>query len=50
MLVVSSTSPKVANLLGLNVTALEWRAWERWGRKLKNRKRKGKLWRDSAWR
>lgn len=39
MLIVSSTSPKVANLLGLYVTTLEIRAWERRSRNLKNRKR-----------
>lgn len=50
MLVVSSTSPKVANLLGLNITTCERRAWERWGRKLKNRERNGSAWRDNAWR
>lgn len=40
MLIVSSTSPKVADLLGFNITTCERRACERWGRKLKNRKRK----------
>lgn len=46
MLVVSGTSPKVANLLGLNITTLERRAWEGLGRNLKNGERRDEIvWR-----
>lgn len=61
MLVVSGTSPKVANLLGLNITTYERRAWEGRGRNLKNGERRGTAFkrveielgigiRDSDWR
>lgn len=43
MLLITRTRPEVANLLGLNVTAIELRTLQRGSRNLKNWQRRGIL-------